>query len=59
MAPHKSQFMVSYTSVTEMKSLSLVVFEVFAKIAVRPHDLGPRSKVMVPNEAHIWFPICP
>ena len=35
----------------EMKCLSLVVFEIFAKIAFWPLNLGPRSKVMAPNES--------
>ena len=43
--------MISYMSVTQMKSLSLVVFEIFAKIAFLTSDLGPRSKVMAPNES--------
>ena len=43
--------MVSYMSTIEMKSLSLVVFEKFAKIAFSPFDLGSRSKVMAPNES--------
>ena len=43
--------MVPYMSLTGMKSLSLIVFEIFAKIAFRPRDLGPRSKVMAPNES--------
>jgi len=34
-----------------MKCLSLVVFEIFAKIAFWPLNLGPRSKVMAPNES--------
>ena len=32
-----------------MKSLSLVVFELFAKTAFLTSDHGPRSKVMAPN----------
>ena len=35
----------------EMNSLSLVVFEIFAKIAFWPLDLGPGLKVMAPNES--------
>ena len=34
-----------------MKSLSLAVFEIFVKITFWPLDLGPRSKVMAPNES--------
>ena len=34
-----------------MKSISLVVFEIFAKKAFCPLDIGPRSKVMAPNES--------
>jgi len=34
-----------------MKYLSLIVFEIFAKIAFWPLNLGPRSKVMAPNES--------
>ena len=34
-----------------MKSLSLGIFKIFAKIAFLPLDLGPRSKVMAPNES--------
>ena len=51
MAPNESPYMVSYMSIIEMKSLSVVVFEIFAKIAFWPLDLGPRSKVMAPNES--------
>ena len=36
-------------SVIQMKSLSLVLFEIFAKIAFWTFDL-PRSKVTAPNE---------
>ena len=50
MASNESPYMVSYMSIIEMKSLSLVVFEIFAKI-VFCLDLGPRSKVMAPNES--------
>ena len=46
-----SLYMVSYNSIIEMKSLSLAVFEIFAKITFWPLDLGPRSKVMAPNES--------
>ena len=37
--------------IIEMKSLSLVVFEIFAKNALRPRGLGPRSKVMASSES--------
>ena len=32
-APNESPYMVSYMFIIEMKSLSLVLFEIFAKIA--------------------------
>ena len=32
-APNESPHMVSYRSIIEMKSLSLIVFKIFAKIA--------------------------
>ena len=51
MVPNESPYMVSYMPKIEMKSLSLVVFEIFAKIAFLPLDLGPKSKVMAPNES--------
>ena len=51
MVPEESPYMVPYISLAGMKSLSLIVFEIFAKIAFRPRDLGPRSKVMAPNES--------
>ena len=34
-----------------MKSLSLIVCKIFAKIAFLTFDLDPRSKVMAPNES--------
>ena len=34
-----------------MKSLSLIVFEIFAKMTFWVIDLGPRSKVISPNES--------
>ena len=37
--------------VKEMKSLSLVVFDMFAKLAFWTLDLWPWSKVMAPNES--------
>merc|ERR1711893_431953 len=37
-------------SVIQMKSPSFIVFEIFAKMAFLTSDLGPRSKVMAPNE---------
>ena len=43
--------MIFYMSVIQMKSLSLVIFGIFAKIAYLTSELGPRSKVMVPNES--------
>ena len=48
---NESPYMVFYMSIIKMKSLSVVVFEIFAKIAFWPLDLGPRSKVMAPNES--------
>ena len=36
MAPNESPYMVSYMSIIELKSLSLVVYEIFAKIAFWP-----------------------
>ena len=43
--------MVSYMSTIELKSLSLVFIRIFAKIAFQPLDLGPRPKVMAPNQS--------
>ena len=51
MTPNESPYMVSYMSIIEMKSLSLVVFEIFVKMAFWPLDLGPRSNVMAPSES--------
>ena len=39
---YESQYMVSYKSLIEMKSLTLFVFKIFAKIAFCPLELGPR-----------------
>ena len=38
-------------SIIQMESQSLMDFEIFAKIAFLTFDLGPRSKVMAPNES--------
>ena len=43
--------MDSYTSRIEMKSLSVAILDIFAKIAFWPLNLGPRSKVMAPNKS--------
>ena len=43
--------MIFYMSVIQMKSLSLVVFVIFVKIAFLTFGLGPRSKVIAPNES--------
>ena len=51
MALNESLCMDSYMSRIEMTSPSLAVFEVSAKITFRTLDLGPRSKVMAPNES--------
>ena len=37
--------------IIQMKSLSLIVCKIFAKIAFLTFDLDPRSKVMAPNES--------
>ena len=50
MALNESLYMDSYMSTREMKSLSLIVFEIFVKIAFWPLDLGPRWKIMAPNK---------
>ena len=49
MAPNESPHMISYVSTIHMKSLAIVVFEIFSKIAFLTIDLGPRSKIMSPN----------
>ena len=49
MVPNESPYMVSYMSTIEMKSLFLVVFEIYAKITFYPLDSGPKSKVMTPK----------
>ena len=51
MAANESPYMISYMSITQMKSLSLVVFKIFAKITFLTSELGQRSKVMVPNQS--------
>ena len=51
MATNESPYMISYTSPIQMKSLSLIVFELFEKNAHLTFDLGSRSKVMAPNES--------
>ena len=38
-------------SITQMESLSLIVFEIFEKNGRMTFDLGSRSKVMAPNES--------
>ena len=37
--------------IIQMKSLSLIVCKIFAKIAFLTFDLDPRSKVVAPNES--------
>ena len=44
-------YVISYMSIMQMKSLSLIVFVIFEKIAVLTFDLGPRTKVMAANES--------
>ena len=44
-------YMIFYMSVIQMNSLSLLVFEIFEKMAFLTSDLGPRSKVMASNES--------
>ena len=51
MAPNESPYMISYMCLIQMKSLSLIVCEIFTKIAYLTFDLDPRSKVMAPNES--------
>ena len=51
MAPNEGPYVVSYTSTIERKSLSLAVFEIFAKITFCPPDLGSRSKFMASSES--------
>ena len=51
MAPNESPYMISYMSIIQMKSLSLIVFVILVKIAFMTSDIGPRSKVMAPNES--------
>ena len=46
-----SPCLIFYMSVIQIESLSLVVFEIFAKMAFLTFDLGPRSKVMTPDES--------
>ena len=38
-------------SIIQMESLSLMDFKIFAKVAFLTFDLGPRSKVIAPNES--------
>ena len=51
MAPNESAYMISYMSIIQMESPSLMDFEIFAKIAFLTFDLDPRSKVITPNES--------
>ena len=51
MAPNYRPYMISYMCIIQMKSLSVIVNKLFAKIAFLTFDLDPRSKVMAPNES--------
>ena len=50
-SPNESPCVISYRCTIQMKSLSLIVFEIFAKMTFWVIDLGPRSKVISPNES--------
>ena len=51
MAPKESPYMISSMSTIQLKSLYLIVFEIFDKKAHMTFDVGSRSKVMAPNES--------
>ena len=51
MAPNYRPYMISYMCIIQMKSLSVIVCKLFAKIAFLTFDLDPKSKVMAPNES--------
>ena len=51
MAPKESLYMISSMSTIQLKSLYLIVFEIFDKKACMTFDLGSGSKVMAPNES--------
>ena len=50
-SPNESPYVISYRCTIQMKSLSLIVFEIFAKMTFLVIDLRPRSKVISPNES--------
>ena len=50
-SPNESPCVISYRCAIQMKSLSLIVFEIFAKMTFWVIDLGSRSKVISPNES--------
>ena len=51
MVPNESPYMIFYMCTIQMKSLSLIVFEIFDKKACMTFDLGSRSKVLAPKES--------
>ena len=51
MAPKESIYMISSIATTHLKSLYLIVFEIFDKKAYMTFDLDSGSKVMAPSES--------
>ena len=51
MAQNESSYMISYMSTVQIKTLSLVFFEIYETKARLTFDLGLRSNTMAPNES--------
>ena len=51
MAPKENLYMISSMATIQLKSLYLIVFEIFDKKAYMTFDLGSGSKVMAPSES--------
>ena len=51
MAPNESPYMISYMSIIQMKSLSLILSEKNAYLTFQGHSVHLRSKVIAPNES--------
>ena len=47
----KAHNKISYMSAIQIKSLSLMVLKIFARKTFLTFDIGPRSKVILPNES--------
>ena len=51
MPPNESPYMISYMSVIQMKSISLMVFKKNAYLTFQGHSVHLRSKVTASNES--------